>query len=103
MPVNAELPARYSSTTTLRFGFGSACAVAPRTISTWSVNYPTVICPSIGTSSGLCIFGAEGDFQAWAIGDTACKYWVPEFGSFFVYVATIGLLLWKPAGLFGRV
>jgi len=36
------------------------------------------------------------------IGDTACKYWVPEFGSFFVYVATIGLLLWKPAGLFGR-
>jgi len=37
------------------------------------------------------------------IGDTACKYWAPEFGSFFVYVATIGLLLWRPAGLFGRV
>jgi branched-chain amino acid transport system permease protein len=37
------------------------------------------------------------------IGDTACKYWVPEFGAFFVYVATIGILLWKPAGLFGRV
>jgi len=27
---------------------------------------------------------------------------VPEFGAFFVYVATIGLLLWKPRGLFGR-
>jgi branched-chain amino acid transport system permease protein len=36
------------------------------------------------------------------IGDTACKYWVPEFGGFFVYVATIALLLWKPNGLFGR-
>src|SRR3954463_19291 len=36
------------------------------------------------------------------IGDTACKYWVPEFGAFFVYVATIALLLWKPRGLFGR-
>lgn len=36
------------------------------------------------------------------IGDTACKYWVPELGAFFVYVATIGLLLWKPRGLFGR-
>jgi branched-chain amino acid transport system permease protein len=36
------------------------------------------------------------------IGDTACKYWVPEFGAFFVYVATIGLLLWKPRGLFGK-
>jgi branched-chain amino acid transport system permease protein len=37
------------------------------------------------------------------IGDTACKYWVPEFGAFFVYVATIALLLWKPRGLFGKV
>ncbi len=36
------------------------------------------------------------------IGDTACKYWVPQFGAFFVYVATIGLLLWKPRGLFGK-
>jgi branched-chain amino acid transport system permease protein len=36
------------------------------------------------------------------IGDTACKYWVPQFGGFFVYVATIVLLLWKPNGLFGR-
>jgi branched-chain amino acid transport system permease protein len=36
------------------------------------------------------------------ITDTACKYWVPEFGAFFIYVATIGLLLWRPAGLFGK-
>ena len=36
------------------------------------------------------------------VGDTACKYWVPQFGAFFVYVATIALLLWKPRGLFGR-
>jgi branched-chain amino acid transport system permease protein len=36
------------------------------------------------------------------IGDTACKYWVPQFGAFFVYVATIAILLWKPRGLFGR-
>jgi branched-chain amino acid transport system permease protein len=34
--------------------------------------------------------------------DTACKYWVPEFGAFFIYAATIGLLLWRPAGLFGK-
>jgi branched-chain amino acid transport system permease protein len=35
-------------------------------------------------------------------GDTACKYLVPELGSFFVFVAMIGLLLWRPSGLFGR-
>ncbi len=34
--------------------------------------------------------------------DTACKYWLPQFGAFFIYVATIVLLLWRPAGLFGR-
>ncbi len=36
------------------------------------------------------------------VGDTACKYWLPQFGAFFVYVATMALLLWKPNGLFGR-
>ncbi len=33
--------------------------------------------------------------------DTACKYWLPQFGAFFIYAITIGLLLWRPAGLFG--
>jgi branched-chain amino acid transport system permease protein len=36
------------------------------------------------------------------ITDTACKYWVPQFGAFVIYVATIAILLWRPAGLFGR-
>jgi len=35
------------------------------------------------------------------IADTACKYWIPEFGAFLVYVATVGVLLWRPQGLFG--
>ena len=35
------------------------------------------------------------------IADTACKYWVPEFGAFLVYAATIAVLLWRPMGLFG--
>lgn len=36
------------------------------------------------------------------ISDFACKYLIPEFGAFFIYVATFALLLWRPAGLFGR-
>ena len=36
------------------------------------------------------------------ITDTACKYWLPQFGAFFIYAATIGLLLWRPMGLFGK-
>jgi len=37
------------------------------------------------------------------IGDTACKYLVPQLGAFFIYLTMIALLLWRPAGLFGRV
>ena len=36
------------------------------------------------------------------ITDTACKYWLPQFGAFFIYAATIAVLLWRPQGLFGR-
>jgi branched-chain amino acid transport system permease protein len=36
------------------------------------------------------------------VGDTACKYLVPQLGAFFIYLAMIALLLWRPAGLFGR-
>jgi branched-chain amino acid transport system permease protein len=35
------------------------------------------------------------------IADTACKYWVPQFGAFLIYAATIAILLWRPQGLFG--
>jgi len=43
-------------------------------------------------------------FAALLIGvtDTACKYWLPQFGAFFIYAATIAALLWRPHGLFGR-
>ena len=34
--------------------------------------------------------------------DTACKYWLPQFGAFFIYAATIGILLWRPLGLLGK-
>jgi len=36
------------------------------------------------------------------ISDTACKYLVPELGAFFIYAAMMGILLWRPQGLFGK-
>ena len=36
------------------------------------------------------------------IADTGLKYLVPELGAFFIYAMTMGLLLWRPQGLFGR-
>jgi branched-chain amino acid transport system permease protein len=36
------------------------------------------------------------------ISDVAGKYYVPEFGAFLIYLVMIVLLMWRPAGLFGR-
>ena len=36
------------------------------------------------------------------ITDNAGKYWWPEGGAFFIYALTIGILLIKPEGLYGR-
>jgi branched-chain amino acid transport system permease protein len=36
------------------------------------------------------------------IADTGFKYLLPELGAFFIYALTMGILLWRPRGLFGR-
>jgi branched-chain amino acid transport system permease protein len=36
------------------------------------------------------------------ISDVAGRYYAPQFGAFIIYTVMIGLLLWRPSGLFGR-
>jgi branched-chain amino acid transport system permease protein len=36
------------------------------------------------------------------LSDMFGKYYVPEFGAFFIYLVMVGILMWRPAGLFGR-
>ena len=36
------------------------------------------------------------------VSDMAGKYYVPEVGAFIIYLVMIGLLMWRPAGLFGK-
>jgi branched-chain amino acid transport system permease protein len=36
------------------------------------------------------------------ITDIAGKYYVPEIGAFLIYLMMVVLLMWRPAGLFGR-
>jgi branched-chain amino acid transport system permease protein len=36
------------------------------------------------------------------VGDTACKILVPSLGAFFIYAAVLALLIYRPAGLFGK-
>lgn len=46
-----------------------------------------------------------GSFAAAAvlgISDIAGKYYVPQLGAFLIYLVMVSLLMWRPAGLFGR-
>ena len=36
------------------------------------------------------------------VSDVAGKYYAPQFGAFFIYAVMVGLLMWRPQGLFGR-
>jgi len=52
---------------------------------------------------GLASIG--GSFAAatvLGISDIAGKYYFPALGSFLIYLVMVGLLMWRPAGLFGR-
>ena len=52
---------------------------------------------------GLASMG--GSFAAAAllgVSDMAGKYYVPALGSFLIYLLMVGLLMWRPAGLFGK-
>jgi branched-chain amino acid transport system permease protein len=47
----------------------------------------------------------RGSFAAAAVlgfSDVAGKYYVPQLGAFLIYLVMVGLLMWRPAGLFGR-
>jgi branched-chain amino acid transport system permease protein len=52
---------------------------------------------------GLASIG--GSFVAAAllgICDMAGKYYVPELGAFLIYLVMVGILIWRPTGLFGK-
>ena len=48
------------------------------------------------------IFGSFVAAAVLGISDVAGKYYVPQIGAFLIYLVMISLLMWRPAGLFGR-
>jgi branched-chain amino acid transport system permease protein len=46
-----------------------------------------------GSFAAACLIG---------ISDIAGKYYVPQLGAFLIYLVMVVVLMWRPAGLFGR-
>ena len=84
-------------------GLGGALAIAmvgldPAFAFTYLVYVLIVV--SVG---GLGSIG--GSFAAatlLGISDVAGKYYFPQLGAFVIYLVMVGLLMWRPSGLFGR-
>jgi branched-chain amino acid transport system permease protein len=48
------------------------------------------------------IWGSFASAVLLGISDMAGKYYFPAIGSFLIYLVMISLLMWRPAGIFGR-
>lgn len=46
-----------------------------------------------GSFAAACLIG---------VSDIAGKYYVPQLGSFLIYLVMVAVLMWRPAGLFGK-
>jgi branched-chain amino acid transport system permease protein len=46
-----------------------------------------------GSFAAACLIG---------VSDIAGKYYVPQLGAFLIYLVMVAVLMWRPAGLFGR-
>jgi branched-chain amino acid transport system permease protein len=46
-----------------------------------------------GSFAAACLIG---------VSDIAGKYYAPELGAFMIYLVMVLVLMWRPAGLFGK-
>jgi branched-chain amino acid transport system permease protein len=59
-----------------------------------------LIVVSVGGLGSIC--GSFAAATLLGVSDMAGKYYFPAIGSFLIYLVMVGLLMWRPAGLFGK-
>jgi branched-chain amino acid transport system permease protein len=84
-------------------GLGGALAIEIIGLDYWFAFQYLVYVLIVVSVGGLGSIG--GSFVAAAligISDMFGKYYFPEIGAFFIYLVMVIVLMWRPAGLFGR-
>lgn len=95
---------------TLTFALGSGLAAVGGSLGTevlgltptYALDYLVYFLVVVSVGGMGSIRGAFVASLVIGIIDTTGKYYLPHFGAFFIFVITIVVLLWRPAGLFGR-
>ena len=70
-----------------------------------SLNTASTAAAPLGSIKPVCEYIGIVFFAAatvLGITDTAGKYYFPWLGSFLIYLVMVGLLMWRPQGLFGK-
>jgi branched-chain amino acid transport system permease protein len=84
-------------------GLGGALAIEIAGLDYWFAFGYLVFVLIVVSVGGLGSIG--GSFAAAVLigmSDMFGKYYLPEAGSFFIYLVMVIILMWRPAGLFGR-
>ena len=84
-------------------GLGGALAIAMVGLDpTFAFTYLVYVLIVVAVGGLASIGGSFAAAALLGISDMAGKYYVPELGAFLIYLVMVGLLMWRPAGLFGR-
>jgi branched-chain amino acid transport system permease protein len=84
-------------------GLGGALAIAMVGLEpTFAFTYLIYVLIVVSVGGLASIGGSFAAAVVLGVSDVAGKYYVPELGSFLIYLVMVGLLMWRPAGLFGK-
>jgi len=84
-------------------GLGGALAISTFGLDhTFALSYLVYVLIVVAVGGLGSIGGSLIAAMLLGISDQAGKYYVPEVGAFLIYLVMVTLLMWRPAGLFGR-
>jgi branched-chain amino acid transport system permease protein len=84
-------------------GLGGALAIEIVGLDYWFAFQYLVWVLIVVSVGGLgSIGGALAAAMLIGLTDMFGKYYVPQMGSFFIYLVMVVILMWRPTGLFGR-
>jgi branched-chain amino acid transport system permease protein len=84
-------------------GLGGALAIAMVGLDpSFAFTYLVYVLIVVSVGGLGSIAGSFAAASLLGVSDVAGKYYVPEIGAFLIYLVMVGVLMWRPTGLFGK-
>ena len=84
-------------------GLGGALAIAMLGLDpSFALTYLIYVLIVVSVGGLGSIAGSFAAAMLLGVADMAGKYYIPALGSILIYVVMLGMIMWRPSGLFGR-